>query len=341
MRHLLVGDIGGTKTALYLYAQEQGGAFRELQSQRFASADYPGLLPIVQAFLRTSESQGTRGVASGSLCAAAFGVAGPVRDGTSKTTNLPWIIEASSLRAALGVPVSLINDFHAIALGIAELEPSSFQVLQQGARDPHGAIAILGAGTGLGEAIALPSRDGLRVLESEGGHVDFAPRSELEFDLLRFLWGRHARVSVERVVSGPGLKALYDFVVARGLEWESPAVRARFASEDPSQVIGELGLLGSDPACVRALDLFASLYGSEAGNLALKVLPRGGLFVSGGIAPKLISKLQDGTFMRAMVDKGRLSVELERLHVAVVMDPLVGILGARALAARSAASAAP
>jgi len=205
--------------------------------------------------------------------------------------------------------------------------------LQAGERDEQGPVAILGAGTGLGEAILVPRADeSPLVIASEGGHVDFAPRSPLEVELLQFLWTRHRRVSVERVISGPGIKALYDFVVASGQVEESPVVRQAFEREDPSQVIGEHGVAGTDLACVRAIDLFVSLYGSEAGNLSLKVLPRGGVYIAGGIAPKLIAKLRDGSFMRAFLDKGRLSSALDRLHVSVVMNPQVGLFGARRLA---------
>lgn len=331
MEHVLVGDIGGTKTALSLYAHE-GRDYREVASARYVSSAYSGLSPIAREFLRS-----TLGDAPwSSLRAGVFGVAGPVEHGVCKTTNLPWVIDERTLAAALAAPVSLINDFQAAALGIAELSPADFVVLQEGEVDPEGVVALLGAGTGLGEAMVVPTPSGPRLVSSEGGHVDFAPRSPLEVDLLRFLWKRHRRVSVERVVSGPGLHALYDFVVESGQAPEAPEIRALLAESDPGKVIGEHGLHGTDAACSRAVDMFVSLYGSEAGNLALKVLPRGGLYVAGGIAPKLVDKVRDGSFMHAFLDKGRLSSALERLHVAVVMNPKLALLGARRLAVQLA-----
>jgi len=325
MDHLLAGDVGGTKTALSLYQRDAPGSYRELFTAQYPSAQYSGLGPLVRQFLQEATS------AHGALSvrAAGFGVAGPVEAGISKTTNLPWLIDASMLSEGFGAPAALVNDFHAVALGIGELRPEEFRVLQQGEIDRAGPVAILGAGTGLGEAIVLPTAHGLQVIASEGGHVDFAPRTQLEVDLLKFLWRRHHRVSVERVVSGRGLWALYDFVIDAKLAPEAESVRNQLASEDPGKVIGEHALRGTDLACAHAVDMFISLYGAEAGNLALKVLPHGGLFVAGGIAPKLIEKLRDGSFMRAFLDKGRLSSALERLHVAVVMNPRVGLLGAR------------
>jgi glucokinase len=328
MDYLLVGDIGGTKTALSLYARDPQSGPREVAFARYVSAEYSGLGPLVRDFLGAALGD----QAAPNVSAAAFGVAGPVEHGVCKTTNLPWVIDQRTLSEGLAAPVGLINDFHAVALGIGELTAEDFVVLQPGAIDPEAPAAILGAGTGLGEALVLPTPNGPRVVASEGGHVDFAPRTPLEVDLLRFLWKRHRRVSVERVVSGPGLHALYDFVLDSGQAVESPEIRALFASDDPSKVIGDHGLAGTDPACLRAVDMFVSLYGAEAGNLALKVLPRGGLYVAGGIAPKLIDKLRDGSFMHAFLDKGRLSSALDRLHVAVVMNPQVALLGARRLA---------
>jgi glucokinase len=326
MDHLLAGDIGGTKTALSLYAIEPArGGYLALAAAKYPSAQYSGLAPIIRQFMQDA----IRDHGALNLRAAGFGVAGPVEHGICKTTNLPWVLDERVLAEALGAPVSLINDFHAVALGVSELARDEFVVLQQGEIDPDAPAAILGAGTGLGEAILLPSAKGVRVIASEGGHVDFAPRTPLEVELLKFLWRRHRRVSVERVVSGQGLRALYDFVIDHKLAPEAESVRAQLASEDAGKIIGEHGVQGSDPACERAVDLFVSLYGAEAGNLALKVLPQRGLFVAGGIAPKLIDKLRDGSFMHAFLDKGRLSSSLQRMHVAVVMNPEVGLLGAR------------
>jgi glucokinase len=325
MDHLLAGDIGGTKTALSLCARDGDGRYSELASAAYPSAQYSGLLPIVRQFFKEAAAKHD----ALNLRAAGFGVAGPVENGVCKTTNLPWVLDERLLAEGLGTQVSLINDFHAVALGIPELAADAFVVLQQGEIDREGPVAILGAGTGLGEAILMPTPSGARVIASEGGHADFAPRTPLEVELLKFLWRRHRRVSVERVVSGQGLRALYDFVLDHKLAAEADSVRSQLEKEDAGKVIGEHGVRGSDAACEHAVDMFVSLYGAEAGNLALKVLPHGGLFVAGGIAPKLIEKLRDGSFMHAFLDKGRLSSTLQRLHVAVVVNPRVGLLGAR------------
>jgi glucokinase len=332
MDYLLAGDIGGTKTELSLFVHEGPQVYREVASTRYPSADYSGLGPIMRQFLQAAV--GTERVPG--MRAAGFGVAGAVEHGVCKTTNLPWIIDAHRLSEGLGAPVGLVNDFHAVALGIGELAADEFVVLQDAVIDSARPSAILGAGTGLGEAILVPTASGPSVVASEGGHVDLAPRTPLEVKLLEFLWRRHHRVSVERAVSGKGLHALYDFVLDAKLAPESESVRKQLASEDAGKVIGEHGARGTDAACERALDMFVSLYGAEAGNLALKVLPLGGLYVAGGIAPKIIDKLRQGSFMRAFLDKGRLSTALERVRVSVVMNPHVGLLGARKHASKLA-----
>jgi glucokinase len=315
---ILVGDIGGTKTELLL--SDRDGAV--LDRRRFASNAYPSLETVVSEFLNGAHVQ-----------SAAFAVAGPVVDGRCKATNLPWFMDARSLSLQLGAPVDLLNDLAAAALGVTALGPKDMVPLAAGVRDPNGPVALIGAGTGLGEAIAVPTADGLRVLPSEGGHADFSPRNELEIDLLHFLRARHnGRVSVERVASGPGLVSLYAFVLARGLASSTRETQNELTLEDPAAVIGRRGEQGQDPACERAVSLFVSLYGAEAGNLALKVLPSGGLYVVGGIAPKLITHMQRGEFMAAMLDKGRVSDVLRNIPVAVVTSPDVNLLGARARA---------
>ncbi len=328
MKHLLAGDIGGTKTALSLYECEPGGALKQVAAARYVSAEYSGLLPLVHDFVRAFHGSNTLP----SLCAAGFGVAGPVVGGVCHTTNLPWVIDQQQLSHQLGTPVGLVNDFYAVALGIGELSPSELEVLQDGEVDPKGPVAIIGAGTGLGQALLVPSATGPIVMPSQGGHTDFAPRNELEIELLRFLWKRYRTVSNERVISGMGIKTLYEFITQTGHAPESPAVRAELEGADAGAVIGKHALAATDQACVRTIDLFVSLYGSEAGNLALKTLPTGGLYVTGGIAPKLIEKLRHGSFMHAFLDKGRMNTVLERVRVSVVMNPQVGLLGARRLA---------
>ncbi|MGD8861686.1 MAG: glucokinase [Myxococcales bacterium] len=314
---VLAGDIGGTKTALALFEEE-----RELDSGRFPSAARAGLLEIVREFLGDRE-----------IDAAVFAVAGPVRDGRSRTTNLPWELDSAELSGALDAPVELLNDFAAVVHGVGELQQEQLQVLAPGEPEPDGPIAVLGAGTGLGEGVGVPVDGALRVLPSEGGHTDLAPRTPVEARLLAYLWKHVAgRVSVERAVSGMGIPLLYDFVVDDGLAEARPEIRDEMAAGDAAAVIAAHGERGTDPACVRALDLFVGLYGAEAGNLALKVLPTGGLYVAGGIAPKLRERLSRGDFLEAMRDKGRMRAVLERIPVALVLEPRVGLLGARARA---------
>jgi glucokinase len=221
-----------------------------------------------------------------------------------------------------------------VVFGVPHLHPErDVVVLAKGEPDREGPLAVIGAGTGLGEASALETADGLRVLPSEGGHCDFAPRNDLEIELFRFLLERHSRrVSVERAVSGPGLVAIYDFVVSRALASSNPATVAELRTGDPGEVIGRLGSSGADLACARALDLFVSLYGSEAGNLALKVLPTRGLYIGGGIARKLVERMRRGDFMQALVAKGRMTDVLQRIPVSVITTPEVALIGARAVA---------
>jgi glucokinase len=323
---VLAGDVGGTKTALAIFERLERG-WREVATTVFASADHGGLELPAAAFL---DAAGARPVA------AALGVAGPVVEGRVHTTNLPWIVDALALSSALAIPrVAVMNDFEATARGLFELGVGELAILQEGSVDPLGPVAVLGAGTGLGQAIVVPTPEGVRVLPTEGGHTTFAPRDELEDGLLRFLRARHPEhVSYERVLSGPGIATLHEYLVESGLAQSSAETLARLQSEDPGAVIGELGTSGADDACARALALFVSIYGAEAGNLALKTLPTGGLFVSGGIAPKILPAMtRDGAFVQSFLAKGRMRPVLETIRVAVVLETRAGLLGARALAA--------
>ncbi len=332
---LLAGDIGGTKALLALYEGE-AGALTRVRKERIPSNDHESLEALVAAFLAQESPENSRAPVD----LACFAIAGPVADDRCQTTNLPWVIDARHLEEHLRIPsVTLLNDFAAIAHGVLHLDADQCVVLTDLPVDPMGPVAILGAGTGLGEAILVPTPDGPRVLPSEGGHVDFGPRDELEVSLLRFLLERHDRVSVERVVSGLALPSIYEFVVTRHLAPEDPAVRQRMKDEDPGAVIGTLAVEAKSPdggegdaACVRTMEIFVSLYGSEAGNLALKAVPTGGLYVAGGIAPKILPLLEDGRFMTAFRSKGRMAKLLETIRVTVVTEPEVGLLGAVAYA---------
>jgi len=320
---LLAGDIGGTKTILALVEDRKIFRRETYPSARFASRE-----EWVKAVLGGRPRAITR---------ACVGVAGPVLDDVCRATNLPWVIDARHLERELELPrVALVNDFHALAIGITELSPSELATLNDAPSDPRGPWVVIGAGTGLGEAGVPTSATGYEVLSSEGGHTDFGPRTDLEIELLRFLKQRHGRVSYERIVSGPGLVNLYEFFRAREPGKASAAVEAQLAADPAGRAacISAHALAGDDELCQRALDLFVTVYGSEAGNLALKVLARGGVFVAGGIAPKILPRLLDGAFERAYLDKGRLSSVLERTPVRVVKNADAGLLGAAAIAAR-------
>jgi len=331
---VLAGDIGGTKTLLAVAEVkpgERGSAQVEvLQRRRYDSPKYPGLASLCRAFLAELGGPLPR--------AAGFGIAGPVVDGRCQATNLPWIIDAAELLQELSLSrVRLVNDFHALTLGIASLPPERLATLNQGTRDPGGPWAVIGAGTGLGEAISILGNDGHRqILATEGGHSDFAPRNELEIGVLRFLLKRHGHghVSWERLVSGEGLVNLCEALAElQGLS-PPPAVAQALQGDRGNAPAAITAASAQDPLCRAVVELFVGLYGSEAGNLALKTLPTGGVFLGGGIAPRLLPALQDGRFLAAFTDKGRMRPLLEKMPVQVVLGDDAGLLGAASLAAQ-------
>jgi glucokinase len=333
---ILAGDVGGTKTNLGLFqlAPGQPPRPRLLRQARFASADFPGLRPLLEAFLAGDRA---------APAAACFGVPGPVAGNHARTPNLAWEIDGAALGRELGVAaLALVNDLVATAAGIALLDPADLAVLQPGDpradRGGEGNRALIAAGTGLGMALlpALPASAGAGHLAvaSEGGHMDFAPRTEEELALQRTLRRRFGHVSVERVVSGPGLHNIYlHLLEAAGEGAESPQVAARLAAEDPGRVIAEAAMSGASPLAARALDLFAAAYGAAAGNLALAGTATGGVYLGGGIAPKILAKLGDGTFLEAFRDKGRFRSYLEAVPVRVVLNDRAALFGAARLAA--------
>jgi glucokinase len=318
---VLAGDVGGTKTTLALYELGDDGRFAVHAERSFASADHASFSAMLTQFLPDDAR----------LDAVALGVAGSVVDGRCSTTNLPWSLSERELAERAGAPVKLISDFHAVALGVLELSDSELHVLQTAPRDPKGPIAVIGADTGLGEALCVQTEHGPVVVAGEGGHASFAPNTPLELRLLQFLLRRYEHVSVERVVSGIGLLELYEFVVTEGLAPAQSETLRRCEHESPGGVLAAQAAV--DPAAEITLSLFAGAYGAEAGNWALKTLPTGGMFVVGGIAPRLISRLSAGSFMQSFLAKGRLSSLLASMPVAVVLHPHVGLLGARAQAA--------
>jgi glucokinase len=322
---VLAGDIGGTSTRLAFFEAAEG-KLALLAEARYPSRESGRLEEIVAEFVRE------HGIVAERAC---FGIAGPVWQGLVRTPNLPWSVAANELAQTLGlVEVQLINDLAANAYGIDLLEPGDFVVLNKGAADPTGTIAVISAGTGLGEAFAYWDGSAHHPLSSEGGHADFAPRNELETELLLYLRAEHGRVSTERVVSGPGLRNIYRFLRDARHQPESPAVAEEMRRGDPSAAITRAALADECPLCRETLDLFVSLYGAEAGNMALRVLATGGVYLGGGIAPKIIESLKGPGFMQAFTAKGRLSPLLETIPVRVIMNEKTALLGAGRCAAR-------
>ena len=270
-----------------------------------------------------------------------MGVAGPVIDGRCTAPNLPWEVDEASLAPAVTTRrVKLVNDLEATGHGVLGLPTSALAMLQAGA--PRKAtMALIAAGTGLGEVLLVWDGRRYRVVSSEGGHTDFAPRTDLEMELFQFLREEFGRVSYERVVSGPGLYNIYRFLVASDGTPEPEWLRSRMESGDPSAVVAEAALEHRDPRSVQALEIFVSVYGAEAGNLALKALAVGGVFVAGGIAPKIRAKLEDGAFIAAFRDKGRLSGMLASIPVRLVLEPRAALLGAAAIAGSLRSRAVP
>lgn len=328
---ILAGDVGGTKVHLALY-DFQHGSLVHLQDKRFPAQDYDGLQTIVRKFLKECPD--------GEINAACFGVPGPVRQGRLKLTNLPWTLDSQQLSSNLEIQhVFLINDLEANGYGVAELKPDQIHTLNEGDRGAVGNRALVSAGTGLGEGVMV--WDGRRHLPmaSEGGHCDFAARNQLEVELLQYLMKKlDGRVSFERVVSGQGIQNIYEFLRdAKGLH-ESQELRERIQKgEDPNAVIGELGDSGEDELCAKTLEVFASAYGAEAGNMALKVLAVGGMYIGGGIAPKILKTMHSGVFMKGFMDKGRLSDLLVKTPVHVILESGCALMGAAAYAEQRAA----
>jgi glucokinase len=324
---ILAGDVGGTKVHLALY-EFTDGELKHVRDQQFPAKQHSGLEEIVKEFVVTEK-----------VTAACFGVPGPVREGRLRLTNLPWTLDSRELSTHLKIDyVFLINDLQANGYGIAELSADQIYTLSEGDTHQIGNRALISAGTGLGEAFLVWDGRDYVPYPSEGGHSDFAPRNEDEIDLLRFLRRKYdGRISFERVVSGQGITNCYEFLrEVRGVE-EPAWLAERMTAEDPNAVITELALKAKSEICEKAVDLFVSAYGAEAGNLALKILSVGGLYVGGGIAPRILEKLKDGTFMKAFADKGRLSQLLLHMPVRVILESRTALLGAAAYAEARAA----
>ncbi|HKS74920.1 MAG TPA: glucokinase [Terriglobales bacterium] len=316
---ILAGDIGGTNARLAFF-DVNDGHFRLVSAAVFPSREYPGLDQIVTKFVARTKLQPD---------IACFGVAGPVRNGRVETSNLPWLIESKKLADELKIKSALlINDLEANAWGIPVLEPADVVPLNQVKGSPVGNQAVISAGTGLGEAGMFWDGTEHQVFACEGGHTDFAPRNQIEMDLLHYLQKRFGHVSYERVVSGPGLVNIYHFLRDTGRGTEPDWLTDEMLHFDPAASISKAGLEGKSALCEQALDLFVSLYGAETGNLALKLMATGGVYLGGGIAPKLLSKLAGPLFMQSFVSKGRMQTLMESMPVHVITNDQTALLGA-------------
>ena len=325
---ILAGDVGGTKVHLALY-DFRNGKLAYTRDERYPAKEYSGLEEIAKEFLGGDK-----------VTAACFGVPGPVRDGRLRLTNLPWTLDSRELSRGLGIQhVFLINDLEANGYGIAELTADQIYTLSEGDASQIGNRALIAAGTGLGQGVLTWNGRTHVPFPSEGGHVDYAPRNEDEIDLLRFLKQKYnGRISFERVVSGMGMTNIYEFLrEVRGVDEPAWLAEKLAAAGDPNAVITEMGLAAKSEICEKTLDMFVSAYGAEAGNLALKVLSVGGMYVGGGIAPRILEKLKDGTFMKAFTDKGRLSQLLINTPVRIILESRAALMGAAAFAEARAA----
>lgn len=323
MKTVLAADIGGTKTLFQLSMENDEVLFeQEYVSQQFESFDFALAEFLVQAQIKHYVIE-----------RACFAVAGPVLGREANVTNLPWQLNADDLAKNFDIKhVHLCNDFEAVAHGIACLTEDELVTLQQGQVDETMPRAIIGAGTGLGQALLFPVAEGWQVVSTEGGHTDFAPTNKKQILLLEHLIERFGHVSYERVVSGVGLVTIYEFLRAYRQKDENSQLRQAMMDGDPAAAISLFANDRADSLASESLDLFIQIYGAQAGNLALTVTPRGGLYLAGGIAAKNIERFKEGQFINAFVAKGRMQRLMENIPVHLIIQPKVGLLGARLLA---------
>jgi glucokinase len=319
---LLAADVGGTKTSLGIYSTESGPR-EPIAESTLPSGRYASLEELVSEFLSGLRIKADR---------ASFGVAGPVLGGRARITNLPWVIDAAHLRGALNLrSVRLFNDIEAIAYGVPLLMSEDLRTLNEGEPVKHGTWAVIASGTGLGEAFLIWNGERYQAYPSEGGHADFGPNSTVEIELLGYLKNKLGHVSLERICSGQGFPNVYAFLKERGYEKEQDWLAMEMSSaEDPTPVIinAALNTERRCELCSAALSVFVSALGAEAGNLALKVVATGGVFIGGGIPPRIISLLNDGIFMESFTNKGRFSEMVSRIPVHVILNPKVALIGA-------------
>jgi glucokinase len=322
-RMILAGDVGGTNTRLGLFQLERNRP-KQVTIQMFRSREHTSLEEIVEKFIETNPHP---------ITAACIGIAGPIKDGICQTPNLPWIAKSRNVAEVLGLhQVELINDLEANAHGISTLSKNDLVVLHSGKAGSSGNAGLISAGTGLGEAGLHWVGNYYQPFASEGGHVDFAPRNKMELELLTYLLKVYGHVSYERVLSGPGLENIYRFLVDTGRFKEPKWLRDEMRKHDPSALISKLALECRSAICERAQEIFVSIYGAEAGNLALKLLATGGIFLGGGIAPKILPKLKEPRFLQAFWSKGRMSDLLKTVPVRVITNDKTALLGAARVA---------
>jgi glucokinase len=327
---ILAGDVGGTKCNLALY-EFDGKSRRKIIDQRYESREFSTFDEVISKFLSDSRAA-TKGAGANAIEAAGFGVAGPVIDRRVKATNLPWVVDAAALAGQLRTKhVVLLNDLEATGYSLAHMAPAEISTLNQGVPSPQTTQAVLAAGTGLGEAILFWDGNRHVVASTEGGHTDFAPRTEQEIELLRYMKKQNEFVSVELILSGRGFHTIHSFL-------DSSVIHPSFQGPeaDAAPEITRLGLAGECPVCVQTLDLWVSMYGSEAGNLALKVLARGGVWVAGGIAVKIRKKMEDGTFFRAFCEKEKFASLLGQIPIQMVLNEEAPLIGAMSQAVQAA-----
>jgi glucokinase len=326
MSTMLAVDIGGTKTLLELF-NEQGDTLLQLKldSHRFDSFD-----ECLLQFLKQTGAQNQ------TISTACIAVAGPVSGNTGRVTKLPWQLDAKALEEKFEIAkVRLCNDFEAVGYGISCLSPTDLITLQAGNNREDTPRAVIGSGTGLGQAILVPEKADWRVLPTEGGHVDFAPLDRNQQLLLEHMQQRHQHVSYDRLVCGSGLVTIYNFLRDYQQLTENPDLRLEMIQGDAAAAISEFAIKHADPLANKALDMFVSIYGAQAGNLALACLPYGGIYLAGGIVTKNLNKFQDGHFLAAFRDKGRMQDLMSHIPVHIILDEQVGLKGARLLASKA------
>jgi glucokinase len=333
---ILAGDIGGTNARLGLFAG--AGDFRVIAEAKYPTREASGLEELILRFFeqqKIGSKSKTPNHPQHGIVSACFSMAGPIREGRCQMTNVPWIVDGPKLSKTLAIPkISLINDIAAHAHGLHLLQAKDLAVLQPGLQQ-MGNQAMVFAGTGLGEAGVFWNGLQCHPLAGEGGHVDFAPRNELEIKLFLHLQKKYGHVSYERIVSGPGLYEVYQFLIESNLAPASAEVELSMQKMNPSLVITKVGKTGTDIACTKALDLFLSIYGAECGNVALKFLSLGGLYIGGGVITHLAEAVQKSSFLSSFCDKGRFKTLLQSIPVSIVLTGKTALLGAAMVARNS------